>query len=49
MADDKWVFIEHPDVKGDPARVTRDAYELLWKSKGWRLASKKAVDAAKEG
>lgn len=43
MADDKWVWMTHPKVQGDPARVTRDAYELLWKDKGWKLLSQKAV------
>ena len=46
MAADKWVFIEHPKVNGDPARVTRDAFENKWKGLGWKLASKKAIEAA---
>lgn len=49
MADDKWVFITHPKVEGDPARVTRDAFENTWKALGWKQASKSAVEAAKEG
>lgn len=49
MADDKWVFITHPKVDADPARVTRDAYENCWKARGWKLATKSAVEAAKEG
>lgn len=49
MADDKWVYMTHPKVEGDPVRVTRDAFDNLWSDKGWKLATKKAVDAAKEG
>lgn len=50
MADDKWVYVTHPKVTGDPVRVTRDAFENKWKGLGWKLASKTAVEAAsKEG
>lgn len=40
MADDnKWVEITHPKIDADPARVTRKAYETVYKDKGWKLAS----------
>lgn len=35
------VKIEHANVKGDPATVTRDAYNKVWKGRGWRLATGK--------
>ena len=35
------VQIEHPDLKpdrtGEPFEVTREAYEKVWKGRGWRL------------
>lgn len=40
MANQDWVLIEHPKTDGEPVRVTRKAYELVWKPKGFRLARK---------
>jgi len=40
-----WVLIEHPKLDGPPARVTRRAYDRVWKAKGFRLVKpKKAKD-----
>lgn len=38
MADPGWVEMTHPDVGDDepPAVVTEEAFEGLWKDKGWK-------------
>lgn len=30
-----WIYIEHPDVEGDPARVTLEAFLKMHEGKGW--------------
>lgn len=49
MAEDKGqekVLIEHADLKedrtGNPVEVSREAYEKVWKGRGWRLVKGKA-------
>ncbi len=39
---DDWVEIEHPKVKNaPPGRVTRHAYQYVWKQLGWRIVKPK--------
>jgi hypothetical protein len=33
----EWVEITHPDLDAPPARVTRQAFEEVWKAKGFVL------------
>jgi hypothetical protein len=30
-----WIYVEHPDVKGDPALVTLESFLNLYERKGW--------------
>lgn len=47
MAEEKkWVYMSHPDIKADPVRVTRKAFDDVWSGKGWKLSTKKEVEAA---
>ncbi len=32
----EWVTITHPDLPGQSARVTRKAFEDVWRGNGWR-------------
>jgi hypothetical protein len=33
----EWVQMKHPELDGTPAPVTREAYEQVWKHKGFHL------------
>lgn len=32
-----WIRMAHPDIEGAPARVTVEAFEQVWKDKGWQI------------
>lgn len=42
-----WVEMRHPDVHTsddiEPATVTRDAFDALWKGKGWVIVGEEPV------
>lgn len=44
MADDEYVDIVHHETHGT-ARVTTEAFNMVWKAKGWKKASEEAVAA----
>ena len=48
MADQKseWVLMTHPKIKADPARVTRKAFDNVYKDKGWSVESDAPAPAA---
>jgi hypothetical protein len=30
-----WIYVSHPDVKGDPVRVSLDSFTASFEKKGW--------------
>ena len=30
-----WIYVEHPDIKGDPALVSLDSFLKVHEKKGW--------------
>jgi hypothetical protein len=37
MPNAEWVKMTHVDVSGPPASVSRNAYDLTWAGRGWKL------------
>ncbi len=30
-----WIYMEHPDIDGDPSQVTLESFLKLYEKKGW--------------
>lgn len=37
MSNQEWVEMTHPKVGDAKGPVTRRAYEMVWKDKGWKI------------
>lgn len=37
MSETEWVWMKHPDIKAEPAKVTKTAYEEVWQAMGWTM------------
>jgi hypothetical protein len=42
-----WVMMHHPDLEDSYTAVTQDAFDEVWKDKGWQVdAGRKAAPTA---
>lgn len=43
MANEQWVWMTHPDLETEPAKVTAKAFNEVWSDKGWTIVDDSEV------